>query len=110
MHDADVVISKGGHFYQTHLRDYDLDTVWSALMSGTSGVGPIDQFDASTFPTTFAAQVRDYDFRKYLDDPSVHEHAGKNSQFALGAARQAWRQACLGQWDGLQPRRIRRRK
>ena len=29
----------------------DLDTVWSALISGQSGIKPTTRFDASTFPT-----------------------------------------------------------
>ena len=74
---------------------YDLDTVWDKLMASESGMAPITRFDAKTFPTSFAAEVHDFDVTSYLDDPSVHEHAGLNSQFALGAARQAWRQAGL---------------
>lgn len=84
---------------------HDLETVWRRLQAGESGVTPIDRFDASTFPTTFAAQVRDYDFRRYVRDPALHEHAGHNSQFALGAARQAWEQSGLGS-GRLDPRRI----
>jgi len=85
---------------------HDLDTVWSRLMKGESGIRPIERFRAETFPTSFAAQVRDYDYRRYVRDPSLHEHAAANTQFALGAARQAWDQACLGSFDGLDPRRV----
>lgn len=31
------------------------------LLAGTSGVGPIDRFDATSFPTKFAAQIRGFD-------------------------------------------------
>ena len=89
---------------------HDLDTVWGRLVRGESGVDRIDRFDATTFPTTFAAQVRDYDFKQFLDDPELHRHAGANSRFALGAARQAWEQAGLGgaglAGAGIDPRRI----
>ncbi len=85
---------------------HDLQTVWSKLVQGESGVTPIDRFDASTFPTSFAAQVRDYDYRKYTHDPSLHESAAANTQFALGAARQAWDQACLASYSDLDPRRV----
>jgi 3-oxoacyl-[acyl-carrier-protein] synthase II len=85
---------------------HDLATVWSRLTAGESGVAPIRRFDASTFPTTFAAQVRDYDFRRFVRDASVHAHAGEHTQFALGAAAGAWEQACLGSARGLDPRRI----
>jgi 3-oxoacyl-[acyl-carrier-protein] synthase II len=85
---------------------HDLPTVWERLTAGASGVAPIERFEASTFPTTFAAQVRDYDFTQYLDDPSVHARAGKHSQFALGAARQAWEQSRLGDVAGLDRKRV----
>ena len=31
------------------------------LLAGTSGVGPITRFDASEYPTHFAAQIKDFD-------------------------------------------------
>jgi 3-oxoacyl-[acyl-carrier-protein] synthase II len=74
---------------------HDLDTVWSHLIRGESGVRPIDRFSAATFPTTFAAEVRDYDYRPYVKDVSIHQTPGAHSRFALGAARQAWKQAGL---------------
>ncbi len=85
---------------------HDLRTVWDKLVGGASGVTSIERFDASTFPTTFAAQVRNYDFRRYVRDPAVHQHAAANTQFALGAARQAWDQSGLGAAAGLDPRRM----
>ena len=85
---------------------HDLETVWSKLVAGESGVAPIDRFEAGTFSTTFAAQVRDFEYRDYVDDPTLHEHAALNSQFALGAARQAWDQAGLGECQTLDRRRV----
>lgn len=41
-----------------------IEEVWARLLAGESGVSRIDRFDAATFPTTFAAQVRGYDFRR----------------------------------------------
>ncbi len=94
MSDTRIVITGMG--WITPL-GHDLETVWSHLQAGDSGVTSIERFDASAFPTTFAAQVKDFDFTKYVDDATVHQHAGKNSQFALGAARQAWAQAGLSE-------------
>ena len=64
----------------------DLETVWKRLINAESGMAPITRFDARTFPTKFAAEVKDYDVNDFIRDPSLHEHAGLNSQFALGAA------------------------
>ncbi len=39
---------------------------WDSIRNARSGVGPITRFDASTFPTRIAAEVRDFDVGKYL--------------------------------------------
>ena len=68
----------------------DLETTWSALLAGKSGVGPISLFDARTFPTRIAAEVPDFRLDDYLDDRSARwtEHS-RNSKFALAAANMA---------------------
>ena len=67
----------------------DVKTTWDNLCECRSGMGPITHFDATNFPTKFAAEVKDYDLSKYCDDPSRFEHAGRNIRFAIGAAHQA---------------------
>ncbi len=85
---------------------FSLEEVWSKLTSASSGMQPITRFDASTFPTTFAAEVKDYDFSRFVRDTSIHETAALNSRFALGAARQAWGQAGLDECGDLDRARI----
>ncbi len=85
---------------------HDLETVWAALLRGDSGIRPIERFDASTFPTTFAAQVRAYDHSPYVQHPQLHEHVSHNTSFALGAAAQAWKQSGLGAYTQLDPSRL----
>ena len=85
---------------------HDLETVWGALLAAESGIERTSHFDASTFPTTFSAEVKDYDWRRFVDDPSLHEGIGLNTSFALGAAAQAWRQSGLGGYDSLDPQRL----
>jgi 3-oxoacyl-[acyl-carrier-protein] synthase II len=80
--------------------------VWKRLLAAESGMAPITRFDARTFPTTFAAEVRDYDVSRFVKDPAVHRTAGLNSRFALGAASQAWRQAGLDRAAPRDPRRV----
>jgi 3-oxoacyl-[acyl-carrier-protein] synthase II len=75
---------------------HDIDGVWNRLLGCASGVGKTRRFDASTFPTTFSAQVsQDYDYRKFVKDAAIHEGVGLNTAFALGAAAQAWKMAGL---------------
>ena len=42
----------------------DLESTWSALLAGKSGVGPITLFDARTFPTRIAAEVQGFSARR----------------------------------------------
>jgi len=84
---------------------HDIDSVWKRLIAGETAVAPIDRFDASTFPTSFVNQVRDYDWRNYVEDASRHGDPGMHTAFALGAARQAWECAGLGDAADLDRRR-----
>jgi 3-oxoacyl-[acyl-carrier-protein] synthase II len=71
----------------------DIPTMWEGVLSGRSGANRTTIFDASTFPTTFDAEVKNYDFRTCLRDPQRHARCNRGSSFALGAAVQACRQA-----------------
>jgi len=71
----------------------DVETLWQAVLAGKSGVAKTTIFDASTFPTTFDAEVKDYDFAKYTKNPQLHEHSNRGSGFVIGAAVQACKQA-----------------
>src|SRR5947209_10406737 len=64
-------------------------------LRGKSGVGPISLFDATTFPTKFAAQVKNFELSRYVRDPSRWAHAGSNSRLAAAAAQQALEDAGL---------------
>ncbi len=85
---------------------HSVDAAWQRLLRSESGMGPITRFDARTFPTTFAAEVRDYDVSKFVADAKVHATAGLNSQFALGAASQAWAQSGLANYTALNRKRV----
>jgi 3-oxoacyl-[acyl-carrier-protein] synthase II len=84
----------------------DLNTVWKRMCNSESAIATIERFDASSFPTTFAGQVRDFDWTTYVKDPSIHRAPAMNSQFALGAARQAWEQSGLEQYEQLNLDRV----
>lgn len=72
---------------------HDVETVWDGLMTGKSGAGPITIFDASTFPTTFDAEVKDYNLSRFIKNPQQHKNANRGSRFVLGACVQACQQA-----------------
>ncbi len=72
---------------------HDVETLWQALLTAKSGAAGTTIFDASTFPTTFSAEVKDYDFSKYTKNPMLHKHGNRGSRFVIGAAAQACGQA-----------------
>lgn len=72
----------------------DLETVWSNLVEGQSGVGPITHFDASDYSTRIAAEVKGFDPTEYMDRKTAR-HLGRYCQFALAAAKQALQHAGL---------------
>ncbi len=72
---------------------HGVETFWRAILAGESGAAETTIFDASTFPTTFDAEVKGYDFRKYVRNPNLHAHSDRGSAFVLGAAVEACGQA-----------------
>jgi len=72
---------------------HDVETVWEAMMAGKSGMAKTTIFDASTFPSTFGAEVKNYDAAKYTKNPQLHKSGNRGSGFAIGAAVQACKQA-----------------
>jgi len=72
---------------------HDVETVWTGMMQGKSGIANTTIFDASTFPSTFSAEVKDYSLAKYTRNPQLHKDSNRGSGFAIGAAVQACKQA-----------------
>ena len=72
---------------------HDVEALWQAILAGKSGVAKTTIFDASTFPTTFDAEVKDYDFAEYTKNPQLHKHCNRGSGFVIGATAQACKQA-----------------
>jgi len=86
---------------------HDLDSVWRRMLAGESGVGPTALFDASAFPTSFSAQVKDFELASFLgDNAAAHQGASRNTQFALAACAVAWRDAGLAACSALDPTRV----
>lgn len=84
---------------------HDVETVWSALKESKSGVGPISIFDAAGYPTTIAAEVKNWDVSRCGENPEEWKHRGRHTRFAIGAAHQAILQSGILD-SGLDPRRL----
>lgn len=65
-----------------------IDEFWGNLLAGTSGVGPITQFDASEMPVTMAAEVKGFDPRDFMD-PKAARRMARFAQFSVAASGMA---------------------
>ena len=74
---------------------HDVETLWQALLSGKSGAAKTTIFDASTFPTTFGAEVKNYNLADHTKNPQLHEYSNRGSGFVIGATAQACKQAAI---------------
>ncbi|MFH0732036.1 MAG: beta-ketoacyl-ACP synthase II [Candidatus Omnitrophota bacterium] len=67
---------------------------WEALCQGKNGVDSITAFDASTFPSKMAGEVRDFDPTKFLAAKDL-KRTDRFVQFAIVASRNAVEDAGL---------------
>jgi 3-oxoacyl-[acyl-carrier-protein] synthase II len=85
---------------------HTVDDLYRNQLDGKSGVDFITIFDARTFPTKFAAEVKNYDIGKYVTTPEKWASSGANSRFAAGATQQALADAGLLDNDKVDRNRI----
>ena len=67
---------------------------WKALLEGKSGIGPITLFDASTYPTRIAGEVKGFDPEKFMEKKEARRN-DRFIQFALAAGSMAMKDAGL---------------
>jgi 3-oxoacyl-[acyl-carrier-protein] synthase II len=84
----------------------DVESTWSALLTGESGAAPITQFDASEYPVRFACEVKGFDPESYMERKEARR-ADRFLQFAMATAAQATAQAGLEQaMESIEPERV----
>lgn len=74
----------------------DVDTTWTNLLAGVSGVGPITRFDTTGFETTFAAEVKGFQPDEILGKKD-YRRMDRYCQLGVAAAMAASENACLSQ-------------
>jgi 3-oxoacyl-[acyl-carrier-protein] synthase II len=68
--------------------------IWNGLLAGTSGVAPIQGFDASGFPVTFASEVKNFDPLNFVEKKEARK-MGRFIHFAFAATQEAMAQSGL---------------
>jgi 3-oxoacyl-[acyl-carrier-protein] synthase II len=77
----------------------DLETNWTNLLAGKSGVGPITRFDASGHETRIAGEVRDFSSDGFIP-PKQARRMDDFTRYAVVAAMQAMQDAG---WPAIAP-------
>lgn len=67
---------------------------WEALMAGRSGIGLIQSFDPSDFPTRIAGEVRDFNPEDWIEKKEI-KRMDPFIQYAMATAEQAMAQSGL---------------
>src|SRR6187402_582873 len=81
----------------------DVQSSWTSLLAGRSGVDTITSFDPTDIPVKFAGEARDFDPGDYIDRKEI-KRTDRFAQLAIGGAVQAMREAGLdGSTDLLDP-------
>jgi 3-oxoacyl-[acyl-carrier-protein] synthase II len=72
----------------------DVETGWSNIVAGRSGIGPITRFDASTLTTRFAGEVKGFDAADWMPAKEAR-HFDTFIHYGVAASVQAFRDCGL---------------
>lgn len=72
----------------------DVETAWSALKNGASGIAPISLFDTSAFTTRFGGSVKDFDCSLYMENKEARRY-DVFIQYGIAAGVQAFKNSGL---------------
>src|SRR5437879_4869253 len=67
----------------------DIETFWSNLKNGVSGIRAIDAFDTAAYDCKIGGQVRDFDPKPFFKNPKDVRRTDRFTQLAMAAATMA---------------------
>ena len=67
----------------------DVETFWSNLKNGVSGIHTIDAFDTTAYDCKIGGQVRDFEPKLFFKNPKDVRRTDRFSQLAMAAAKMA---------------------
>jgi 3-oxoacyl-[acyl-carrier-protein] synthase II len=67
----------------------DLDTFWSNLQAGVSGVRKVEAFDTSEYQCKIGGEVRDFNPEPFFNNPKDARRSDRYTQLAMAASKMA---------------------
>src|SRR2546423_7409861 len=67
----------------------DVETFWSSLKNGVSGIGLVEAFDTTNHDCKIAGEVRGFEPKRYFKNPKDLRRTDRFAQLAMGAAKMA---------------------
>lgn len=67
----------------------DLETFWTSLKNGVSGIGRIESFDTSAYDCRIGGEVRGFDAKPFFKNPKDVRRTDRFTQMAMAAAKMA---------------------
>ena len=90
MTDRRVVITGMGVLSPVGL---ELESFWSNLKEGRSGIGPVTFFDVSDYASRIAGEVDGFEPRDYFNNPKDVRRADRFCQLGMAASKLAFKDA-----------------
>lgn len=81
----------------------DVETAWTNVINGVSGIGRLTRLDPDLFPAKVAAELKDFEVEKYVDKKEARR-MDRFTQYAVAAAKMAVEDANLTINDENAPR------
>ena len=67
----------------------DVETFWSNLKNGVSGISTIDAFDTTSYDCKIGGQIRDFDPKPFFKNPKDVRRTDRFTQLSMAAAKMA---------------------
>lgn len=73
---------------------FDLESFWSNLLAGRSGISQLTRFDTTDFPCKIGAEIKEFDATRWMEAKEARRN-DRYTHYAVAAARMAMEDAAM---------------